>query len=326
VIRKRLGRLATVITAGSMALLLLGVGAATAKNPSWTIDVTRLPVSVAAGNDAGYFVTLANAGTSNINAATLRVTTSDTPDATPTYFSGLTWNTGGPELSCSPSGALVCDLGTLAAGTTITFTVAYHVPSGTTGSFDVVFSLESASGNTGSDRGGNSRGDRLNVGASTGISSNQNFDGGFVVGETTYQTNQSVGRRNPQASTVENTASLIPVTVEDGITSGVPCTVGACSNAFGEWTALNVNDGHTYATPFKVTILIWGNAVPGGVQPGDIVLLHTLDDGTTEVIDTPCSPSTGTPTNPECLTVTKVGNNYQIVAWVFKNGNMRGSY
>lgn len=325
-IRKRLGRLATVLTAGSMALLLLGVGSAAAKNPTWSITAVKLPSTVGAGRDAGYFVTVRNAGTSNINAATLKVIAPAGAPAAPTYFSGLMWNSGGPG-SCTTSGQLVCNLGTMPAGTTITFTVALHVPTGTSGTFDATFSLESASGNTGSDSGHNSRGDALIVTSKTAIGSGSNFDGGFSVnGSTTYSTNQSVGRNNKQASTVVSPNTVIPVTVEDGITSGVACTAAKCSNAFGEWTVLHVNDGATFGNAFKVTLLIWGGSVPGGVSTSDVVLLHTLDNGTTETISQACTPSTGTPTNAECITVTKVGNNFQIVAWLFKNGGIRGGF
>jgi hypothetical protein len=304
-------------------LTAVGFGTATAKTPSWTIDITRLPTSVAGGNDAGYFATVTNKGPSNINALTLTVTPAATPNASPSYFSGLTWSTGGPG-SCTSTGKLVCDLGTLSAGVSVTFTVAYGVPSNQNGSFDVEFALRANTGDTGSDHGGNSRGDSFAKTAKTGISSNQNFDGGFVVGDSTYTDNHNVGRNNKQATTLVSPESLIPVTVEDGITSGVDCTGAACAGVFGEWSKMSVANGKTYGAPFKVTLLVWGGSVPGGTKAEDIQFVHVLDDGTTEVIDTPCTPTTGTPTNAECLTVTKVGNNFQIVVWLFKNGFGRG--
>jgi len=321
VIRNRLGRFTTVLTAASMALLLLGVGAATAKTPSgWGIAVQKLPPTVAAGNDAGYSVTVSNAGPSNVNAVTLTVVTTDTPGADPTYFSGLTWNVGGPG-SCEETGGLVCDLGTIAAGTSIQFVVAYNVPAGTTGAFDVTFSLESASGNTGRDQGGNSRGDSYNKTFSTGISSNQNFDAGFVVDQFTYETTGSLGRSNKQTTKVEVTDDLIPVTVEDGINS-YPCD--GCSNLIGEWSVLNVAGGAT-GEPIKVTIFIYGGAVPGGVQAGDIYLYHADGDGGWNIVDATCDASP--PNNADCLeSVTKIGQNYKIVAWLEHNGGMRGAY
>ena len=71
--------------------------------------------------------------------------------------------------------------------------------------------------------------------------------------------------------------------------------------------------------------MVWGGAVPGGVAAGDIFLLHTRDNGTTYAITTVCDSVTA-PTNAECIKVTKVGNNFKIVAWLFSNGNLRGGY
>jgi hypothetical protein len=323
VIRKRLGRFATVLTTGVMALMLLGVGGAVAKTPTWTIDVVKLPTVVAAGNNAGYAATVRNIGPSNINALTLTVTPTSTPTATPTYFSGLTWSGSGPN-DCTGTGTLVCNLGTVVAGTTITFTVAYAVPETQSGSFDVMFSLRAGTGDTGSD-GGTSRGDSFNKTFSTGVASNQNFDGGFVVGDGTFADNQIVGRGNKQATSLTAPTNHIPVTIEDGITAGVNCTGTACDHLFGEWSKMNVSGGATFGTAFKVTLLVWGGAVPAGTQPADIQFVHVLDDGTTQVVDTTCTYDTaGAPTNAECITVTKVGSNFQIVAWLFKNGFGRG--
>lgn len=328
-IRKRIGRFATIITAASLTLMVLGVGAVSAKNPSWAIAITKLPPTVGAGHDAGYQVTVSNSGPSNINTLSMVVTPAATPTAAPTYFSGLTWNFGdhGSCTGTGPggSGPLTCDLGTLSALQAVTFTVAYLVPAGSTGSFDVTVAIQSGSGNTGSDPG-SSRGDAFSKTASTGISSSQNFDGGFSVDGDTYQTTGSLGRNNKQSTTLETTGALIPVTIQDGITTGVSCTIPACANLIGEWSKLDVNGGQVFGTPFKVTLLVWGGAVPGGVSASDIFVLHTLDNGTTVEINTPCTPTTGTPTNPECLTVTKVGSNFKIVVWLFQNGNARGGY
>jgi Domain of unknown function DUF11 len=322
--RRHLGRLMTALTTAAMALSVLGVGTAAAKPPNWSVTPIRLPATVAPGNDAGYSVTIANHGPSNINALNLTVTALATPAAAPSYFSGLTYTSGGPA-SCSTSGVLTCQIGTLVAGASVTFTVAYAVPGTHSGTFDVDFAIRAGTGDV--EGGNNSRGDKLNVISKTAVSQSVNFDGGFAVGQSTYETNQAVGRNNRQATTLVSPESLIPVTIEDGITSGVPCTVAQCANAFGEWSKLTVAGGKNYqtaGTPFKVTLLVWGNAVPGGTKAEDIVFLHTLDNGTTEVIDDACTPATGAPTNAECLTVTPVGKNFRIEVWLYKNGFGRG--
>ena len=237
---------------------------------------------------------------------------------TPTYFSGLTWNAGGPG-SCTTTGQLVCTLGTLPAGTTITFTVALHVPTGTTGTYDATFTLESASGNTGSD-GGNSRGDKLIYVSKTAIGSGTNFDGGFTLDSTTFQTTGSLGRNNKQTTTLDTTDLHIPVTVTDGVDS-FPCT--ACSNLVGEWSVLDVNNGSS--GPIKVTIMVWGGSVPGGVNASDLYLLHADGSGGYTVVDQLCD---ATHSNADCLagTPVKVGNNFKIVAWLAHNGGIRGGF
>lgn len=318
-IRKRLGRFATVLTAASMALALLGVGTVAAKNPTWSITAVKLPASVTAGRDAGYAVTVRNAGPSNVNALTLTVSPPADAAVAPSYFSGLTWNTGGPG-SCTSTGKLVCDLGTMVGGATITFTVAYTVPAAAKGTFDVVFTLESASGNTGKD-GGNSRGDKLNVTSKTTIGSGANFDGGFTLDSTSFATTGSLGRNNKQTTALDTTDLHIPVTVTDGIDS-FPCS--ACTtNTVGEWSILDVNNGNS--GPIKVTIMVWGGTVPGGVSASDLYLIHADGSGGFHLVDQLCD---ATHSNADCLagTPVKVGNNYKITAWLSHNGGLRGGF
>ncbi|MBA2322224.1 MAG: hypothetical protein H0V89_13850 [Deltaproteobacteria bacterium] len=328
--RKPIGRFATVLTASSLALMLLGVGSVTAATPNWDIDIVTLPAAVAPGRHAGYEITVTNDGPSNINGLSVTVTPLDTPTATPTHVSNLVYTAGGPA-SCTTTGLLVCQLGTLVARASVTFTAAYIVPAGESGTFDLNVSIRAGTGDTGSDRGGSSRGDQYAESAATALGST-NFDGGFDVnGLAVYQTNPSLGRRNVQSTRLTSPASLIPVTIEDGITTGVTCSTtanAACGRLFGEWSKLNVDDGTPFAAPFKVVITLLGNAVPGGAGADDIVVVHVLDGGGIDVIgdsaDEICDSTTGTPTNAECITVTKIGNNYQIVVWLFQNGSIRG--
>jgi hypothetical protein len=212
------------------------------------------------------------------------------------------------------------------------------VPSDQTGSFDLNVGLVAGTGNTESDTPGQSRGDKKTFTDSTPISQSSNFDGGFVVNDVSYSTNQNIGRRNIQATLLESPAIHIGVTIEDGSTTGVTCdgttdpeTVNpACDRLFGEWSKLNVDDSALFGTPFKVTLLVYGSAVPGGTSVDNIVLVHVLDNGSVDVIgdtaDEICDSTTTMPSNAECITVTKAGNNYKIVAWLFQNGGLRGGY
>lgn len=331
-IRKRLGRIATVLTTAMLVTMLLGVGTASAANPNWAVSFDRLPNVVSPGSDAGWFVTVTNNGPSVINDLNISIT-SEEAGALPSYFVGMDLSSGGTESCSTATGALVCNVGTLVDDGWVTFTVAFDVPSTDTGTFDLNIGLVAGTGDTGSDGPGKSRGDKVIFTNSTPISQSSNFDGGFTVDDFTYQTNQNVGRRNLQATTIENVGESIGVTIEDGITTGVDCSTTvqpACANLFGEWSALNVDDGELFGTPFKVTLLISGSSVPGGTSLGDIVLVHVLDNGSIDVIgdsdDETCDSTTGTPTNAECITVTKVGSNYKIVAWLFQNGGLRGGY
>ena len=327
-IRKRLGRIATTLSTALMATALVGVGSATAANPTWNVSFDRLPNVVSPGNDAGWFVTVTNNGPSNINDLNISITSEET-GALPTYISDLILSSGGAESCSTATGALVCNVGTLVDDGTVTFTVAFAVPSTDTGTFDLNIGLRAGTGDTETDGPGKSRGDKQTFTNSTPISTSSNFDGGFSVDDFTYQTNQSVGRRNLQATTIENVGANIGVTIEDGITTGVDCQVAASRTCIGEWSAVNVDDGAPFGTPFKVTLLIAGSSVPGGTDAEAIVLVHVNDDLTVEVLgdssDERCA-SAGDSASAECVFVTKVGSNYLLVAWLFQNGNLRGGF
>lgn len=325
--RSRIRRFLGLATTTALALAALGVTPAVARTPDWVITPTRLPVTVAPGNDAGYLVVVTNAGTSTINGARLSATPTTTPDATPSYFSGLAWSQGGPETSCTSTGRLVCELGTMSAGDSFSFTVAYSVPSNATLKFDTVFFMEAATGNVGGKN--NSRGDKLEVTSSTNLNSSPNFDGGFVVDDFSYATTGSLGRNNKQTSTLDLSDSLVTVNVQDGITDNL-CDSGDdphCANLIGEWTRLTVPGSGGY---LKVTLNIWGGSVPGGAGVGDIFLVHVLDNGTVEVVGDVagerCADANTAPTSGECIVVTKVGSNFKLVAWLLKNGTLRGGF
>ncbi|HET7181581.1 MAG TPA: hypothetical protein VFI15_05055 [Candidatus Limnocylindrales bacterium] len=317
-IRKRLGRIATIFTASAMALLLLGVGSAAAKNPTWGVSFQKLPTAVGAGHDAGWAVTVVNNGPSQINDLNISVT-SEIAGQLPSYLSDLVVSTGFGETCGVTNGVEVCNVGSLPDGATVTFTVAFHVPTGTTGSFDLNVNLRAGTGDTGSD-GGTSRGDTKTFTSSTGISSSNNFDGGFTVGSTTFETTGNLGRNNKQTTSLDTTDLNIPVTVTDGISS-FACNL--CSNLVGEWSVLDVNNGSS--GPIKVTIMVWGGSVPGGVSPSDLYLIHADGTGGYTIVDQLCD---STHSNADCLagTPVKIGNNYKIVAWLQHNGGIRGGF
>jgi hypothetical protein len=308
--RKHLSRLATAVVSAALLGAMVAAAPVSAKVPGWQINnMHKLPPVVADGGVAGFSFTIKNNGKSNISALYL----TDSYVGAPVYF------TNSRGTSCTLSD-LRCSFGALNSGSTIDVVIAYTV--GTT-DFTDVFQLDS----TGDPAGGNnSHGDSYLQAVTTNVSTNSNFDGGFTTAAAQLlQTNQTLGSGNKQASSLVSPATLIPATIEDGITTGVPCTIGACAHLVGEWTNLSVNNGATYPTAFNVTLMVWGGSVPGGVGTADIFLLHTRDNGTTYAITTVCNSVTA-PTNAECIKVTKVGSNFKIVAWLFSNGNLRGGY
>lgn len=311
-IRKRLGRIATALTTAALLGALSIAAPVSAATPGWErSNAASILDTVGPGKDAGYVVTIYNDGPGNISTVYLQST------STPSY--------AGHE-GCNSSGALYCELGALAVGESIELIVAFQVPT-TTGLFSVSFAVN-ATGVTLSDKGKQSRGDNFTFVGETMVSTEGgDFDAGFVVGPDVFRTNQSVGRNNPQATTLEGAPQLTPVTIEDGI-STAPCDsdVVNCSKLVGEWSKITVGDGSE--GPLKVTILIFGNAVTGNPDPSELFLVHTQDDGTTNIINTACTYGTGgVVSNADCLvSSTMVGRNYQIVAWLAHNGNLRGGF
>jgi hypothetical protein len=340
--------LLTVSTSAVLALMLLGVGSATAANPTWDIIIEPTPPKVGVGHEAGFVVAVENDGPSQINALSVTTTALETPTAAPVYISDLEYSTG-LVAECEKAFPQTCQIGTLEAGVTVTFTVAYAVPTGASANckndlnqtvpcFRLEVSLRAGTGDTESDGKGKSRGDAYKESGFAEIGSG-NFDGGFVFGEDVYQTNPNLGPRNIQATTLAEAQELVSVMIEDGITTNADCDAAednaACAGLFGEWSSLDVGDDPDdppFTTPFKVTLMVRGSAVPGGATEEDIVVVHVLDDGTVDVIgddipDEETCAFSGTdpvPTNAECLTVTKVGGNWRIEVWLFRNGFVRG--
>jgi hypothetical protein len=310
VIRKHLGRIATALTTGALLGAMVGAAPASAKTPGWQfLNVQQLPATVADGGVAGFSFRIFNNGKSNISALYL----TDSVVAAPVYLT----NSRGTVCQTTPD--LRCSFGALRSKAFIDVTIAYRV--GTT-DFTNTFQLDT----TGDPPGGNnSHGDSLKVTKTTVVNSSQEFDGGFVVDSTALQTGGELGNTNKQTTKLVPPSTLIPATIEDGITTGIPCAIGACAHQVGEWSKLNVNNGATYGAAFKVTLMVWGGSVPGEVGAADIFLLHTLDNGTTYVINTVCN-SENAPTNAECIKVTKIGCNFRIVAWLFSNGGIRGGF
>lgn len=326
-------RLATVVSAALLSLMLVGVGGAAASTPTWRMTVVPLPETVRAGADAGYLVTVFNDGTNPSNIPTLFLKSSLTADTT---FVGTP-----SQGTCSAAGdPLSCAFGTLAAGANAFVTVAYQTPltgnqstkcDGTTGESWTFNFLASTVGDPTSDTKNRSRGDTLKGPACTNLSSDPDFGGGFAS-DTTSVSNDVIGGTNLQQTSVKPPKSGIVATVEDGLADNTfSCgTQTECGNRFGQWSRVNVANGHNFSsdTPraFKVTLVLAGSLVPGGATTSNIDVIHVLNDGTQYTISTRCDTTTPIPGNVECLTVTKSGNVFTIVVWLFQNGGLHGTF
>ena len=310
--RKHLGRIATALTTAALLGAMVVAAPVSAAQPGWLFqNVKQLPDTVGQNALAGFSFTIKNGGKSNISALYL----TDTVAGSPVYVANSR------NIACQTVPELRCAFGALVSGATIDVTVAYRVG---TSDFVNKFRLDS----TGDPAGGNnSHGDsKFTDLLTTVVTSSVDFDGGFVIDDSLYETRGTLGRQNKQISTAEVGDTLIPVTIKDGF-GAFACSNSDpdCANLIGEWSALDVNGG-VNVKPIKVTLNIWGGSVPGGVGVGDIYLVHADGTGAATKVDATCNAD-NPPTNADCLvSVTKVGSNFKIVAWLAHNGGLRGGY
>jgi hypothetical protein len=352
----RTRRLATVVSSALIGLLLLGTSVVTASTPGWAfspaIDTSLNPATVGTGYSAAFVVTLTNGGSINISAVFLSTDIPATAsNSSPTYVSLPTYShpaDWGPASPCNAAGAgiLNCSFGNMSPGETVKLTIAFAAAApgtanGTTsgnlplncnaapvdGSWTFHFTAF-GNGNTPTDKGGKSHGDTLCGAASVKTSSSPNFAGGFQLDASAVGTTGTLNGTNDQNSSVipPPGSALIPVTIEDGLTSnpgagGDICLTFRC---IGDWTDIHVGDGHT--GPIKVTFVLYGGSLPGGVTTDKIGLWHS--GSSPDPIVLRCSDLTSIPSGgtAECVTVTKVGKNFQVVAWLSNNGGSRVIY
>jgi hypothetical protein len=312
-----------------LGLSLIGPAPIVAAQGGWEfINTELLPSMVTPGAAAGYRFTIHNDGSSNI--AQLYLTSS--VDAAPVYLEG---DSAADKLrvdqACFPKDAVLdCDFGALNADASITLTVAYTTSG--TGRFDATFYL-SSTGNTDSDNDpttgkGNSHGDSLSYTFSTELSTNENFAGGFVVGtdpETYEVKNGDVTRRNIQSTAAIPSGFDIPVTVQDG--PNVPAeTCAAVAGAFGECSKVEVAEGSDVPGGINIIITVYWKSVPRNLNVDDVVVTHTLVDGTTQAIDTSCGSDPGAHLDPGCRdAVFDAYRNLVITVWTLHNGGLRVS-
>ncbi|HEY4227053.1 MAG TPA: hypothetical protein VGM49_01855 [Candidatus Limnocylindrales bacterium] len=319
-IRKRLGRFATIFTAATFALMLVGVGTTFASPPGWEfITPQNLSVQVGPGRQAGWSFTVKNGGTSNISKLYL----TDSLAQPALYVQD-------DRDVCVASPVLFCSFGALAAGASIDVLVVHTAPG--SGSFPVTFQLNT-SGSTFSDSKNRSHGDTLNLAfdgktgnpAVTVVNTSSEFDGGYnITAGGTYSTGTTVTKQNPQSSSVVAPINLSAVTIQDSASysgTGDPCATFGIS-CIGQWTKLSAPT--STGTPIKVNLVIFSKGIPGSVGPSDIVVYHDGDGIIGDVPSERCASATDSGSAP-CIYVTKNGN-FQVTIWLLHNGSIRGGF
>jgi hypothetical protein len=299
--------------AGSLLLLtttmLAAAGTVQASPPSWLMSVVSKPATVANGSNAGFDVTITNIGPSNISSLFLVTKIDDIP----VY---LTSSRVGAcnETTLPLSARLHCAFGALNAGDSVNVVVAYVAPAAPATSFDPGFE-----GNTTGDAFKDperSHGDTLidKFFIPTALRGDKNFGGSFSLDATTpVSDNASLSKKNVQATSVVPPQAHLPITVEDG--PGVDFDCNGC-NGFGEWSSINVNNGHDFGSVFfPVTILVYGQVAPNDLSTIKVAHVH---DGITDILPQ-C-----TSVHENCIDVSKVSNNVQIVVWLHQNGGVKG--
>jgi hypothetical protein len=321
VIRNRLGRVATVVTAATFALMLIGVGTTFASPPGWQfVTPQNLSVQVGPGRQAGWSFTITNGGSSNISKLYLN----DSLNQAAVYVQD---DRGG----CVAAPTLFCSFGALNAGESINVLVVHTAPT-TGGNFPITFQLNT-SGSTFSDSKGRSHGDTLNLvfdggtnnQAVTVVNSSSEFDGGYVVSAGgTFSTGTTLTKQNPQTSSVVAPINLSAVTIQDSASysgTGDPCATFAIS-CIGQWTKLSAPT--STGTAIRVNLVILAKGIPGGVGPSDIVVYHDGDGIIGDVPSERCASATDSASAP-CIFVTENGN-FQVTIWLLHNGSIRGGF
>ena len=321
-----------------LTFAIVSAGPAAARPPGWGFDpIVTVPGSVTPGRTAAYDVKIRNTGKSNISSVLMQTDLGATnPLAVPVYISDATWTGQPAPLITRPCGsapytaALSCSFGNLVAGATVSLRIAFDTPStGSSWSFNFVLT---GNGDTPSDTGGTSHGDTKKGLASTTLSSDPDYAGGFVVdaGEE-FATVESLTKQNPQSAKVVGSQNLAIATIQESNSFGGAGTLCSTAHCIGQWatlTAPNPDDASITGS-----LLIYGKGMPGSVGPEDIVLNHfggtDLERGDDGVIGDEagerCSSATDSASAP-CIFVEELGQNFRITFWLLHNGTLRGTW
>jgi hypothetical protein len=256
-----------------LAALLLSAAlfpaATLAKVPAWSMQVVATPSDSACGTGISFcatvspsaavrfVVTIKNGGKSNIAQLYLTSTFTTAPLSVT------------PSTGCNASGQLLCSLGALNAGASVTRTIIFRMPSDA-GSVDFRFEANTT-GVSGSD-GGTSHGDTLKTPGHLVLDGSADYNGGFLLDGSDLGTGGVGGQR----TTLTPPASGIGVTIREVSGSADPCNTG---HPIGQLVQLNVADGTIYTTPFKTVLTIASGGLPSELVLSHVKLCHLYDSG-----------------------------------------------
>ncbi|MEO8510789.1 MAG: hypothetical protein ABI534_06055 [Chloroflexota bacterium] len=305
------------------------------------------PAFITSGELVGFDVVISN-GNSTTSGVSFTGAVGESPNvvANATYVG--TYVTGGSvatQTTCSQSGSLVCTIGNIPGGGTLTLRAVYQTPTLLTAEekTQLTFTITGqGSGSTGSDKNNQSQGDTYsassvvevvhlfaNDGARRGVAAFISGAGAF-----TRSTDPSgFGPSNPTVTEVKipafAAASEIPAGTalwfSEFIAAATECPAAAC---FGQTVDLHYFDGQVAPRPFQVT-LTQDNVKSFVASPSKWTIYHVLDNLSVEKpFDRTCAFVNGLPTNAPCgvsrdkLSADK--SDYVAVFWLTQNGRIWG--
>jgi hypothetical protein len=311
---KHLGRVLGVLALVGTALFA-GAGSASAGQPHWSMNVENLPPLVAAGSEAGFQVTITNAGPSNISKLFLGTDTKVAADYVTTTQGTCT----------APGEALSCSFGALRKGKSVTVVAAFPTSQDAT-AFAAGF-FATTSGATSSDQGHSSHGDTLRdpKETATEVTDSPDFAGGFSVDGLPVSTDTDLSYGNVQSTAVTPPSGGMVVTAQDGLPDDAFTCTGCVGTLFGDWSSVNVDNGKVQDGLIKVTLVVRADQIPYGDTVDDISLVHVLDNGTTQILDERCDTHCGKKPKANCIQVTELpSGDFRITTYVDQNGGFKG--
>jgi hypothetical protein len=237
-----------------------------------------------------------------------------------TIYSASWSSSTGKTGSCAPTTPLNCSFGQLKPGQSIDAVIVLQTPAiGTSMPVNFVWSTV-----------GLGHGDSFPITDSVAINGSPDFAGRFLVTSDSLTVgNAAVGPGNSRSTAATVNASGIPVTVQDG--PGTPPDAQECittdtidcTDLFGEWSSVNVDNNTVFGSYFIVTITIAAASIPNGVTKNNLAIWHSYFNPATsaweqEVISASCTVA-GTP----CMLLTTSKTTWVVTIHTFHNGNYR---